>query len=278
MKKLALLATAAWVLPSDLLYAKMEPGIQLYTVRDMMGKDVKSTLSMLSSIGYKQLEAAGYGNRQYYGFAPAEFKKILNGMGLAMPSGHYTTGRVNDFGVMTSKWEEAVEDAAEVGQQYMVCAFLFPEERKTLDQYKELMDLLNTCGETCKKAGIQFAYHNHDFEFQEIEGEIPFNLMLSQTDPDLVKMELDLYWTVKAGYNPVELFEKSPGRYPLWHVKDMDTEGNFAAVGTGTIDFKPIFKASKKAGLKQYFVEQDRINGDVKETITTSYKNVVNLY
>lgn len=271
------MASGTFLLPGDFLWAKMPVGIQLYTIRDMMSKDVTGTLKMLSTIGYQELEAAGYMNRSYYGIAPREFKTMLGDLGLSMPSGHYTTGRVNEGGYMTKGWEAAVEDAKEVGQEYMVCAFLFPDERKTLSQYQELMELLNTCGETCKKAGIQFAYHNHDFEFQEVEGKIPYDIMLKETDADLVKMELDLYWTEKAGYDPVKLFEENPGRYPLWHVKDMDAEGNFAAVGTGTIDFKRIFKASKTAGLDHFFVEQDRINGDVKETISTSFMNAKKL-
>lgn len=274
MKKSAALASGVLFAPAFTLAAVKKVGIQLYTVRGMMGENPVGTLEMLAGIGYSELEAAGYQGRQYYGMAPAEFKQLLKDNGLRMPSGHYTTGRVNNAGVMTNDWEAAVEDAAEVGQKYMVCAYLMPEERKTIDQYKELTDLLNRCGETSKKAGIQFAYHNHDFELMELEGKIPYDILLNETDPDLVQMELDLYWATKAGHDPVEMFRKDPGRYPLWHVKDMDAQGNFAPVGTGTIDFKRIFSAAKTAGVKHYFVEQDRVIGDVKEAITTSYRNV----
>ncbi len=274
MKKSAMLASGIVFMPNLMNMVKDKVGIQLYTVRSMMGENPQATLDMLAGIGYSQVESAGYGNRQYYGMAPADFKKALKSSGLTMPSGHYTTGRVNDMGVMANNWDAAVEDAAKVGQKYMVCAYLFPEERETLDQYKELTDLLNTCGEKCRKAGIQFGYHNHDFEFQELDGKVPYELMLSETDPDLVKMELDIYWASKVNYDPVSLFQKDPGRYPLWHVKDMDNEGNFAPVGTGTIDFQRIFDAAKTAGLKHYFVEQDQINGDVKTAITTSYQTV----
>lgn len=274
MKKSAALASGVLFAPAFTLAAVKKVGIQLYTVRGMMGENPVGTLEMLAGIGYSELEAAGYQDRLYYGMAPAEFRQLLKDNGLRMPSGHYTTGRVNNAGVMTNNWEAAVEDAAEVGQKYMVCAYLMPEERKTIDQYKELTDLLNRCGETCKKAGIQFAYHNHDFELMELEGQMPYDILLNETDPDLVQMELDLYWATKAGHDPVEMFRKDPGRYPLWHVKDMDAQGNFAPVGTGTIDFKRIFSAAKTAGVKHYFVEQDRVTGDVKEAITTSYRNV----
>ena len=272
-----MMASGLLIAPSLITPIKSKVGIQLYTVRDMMGESPEKTLEMLARIGYSQLESAGYQDRKYYGMSPADFRSLMEDNGLSMPSGHYTTGRVNDFGVMTTSWDAAVEDARAVGQKYMACAYLFPEERKTIDQYKELTDLLNKCGEACKKAGIQFTYHNHDFELIELDGEMPYDILLNQTDPDLVKMELDLYWVTKAGHDPIDMFAKSPGRYPLWHVKDMDQEGNFAPVGTGTIDFKRIFSASRKAGLKHFFVEQDQIKGDVENAITTSYKSVSSL-
>lgn len=271
MKKSAMLASGVLVAPRLFPAVAGKVGIQLYTVRDMMGKDPKSTLSMLSGIGYSELESAGYQDGKYYGMAPKDFKSILDDVGLSMPSGHYMTP------VMRSGWEQAVEDAATVGQKYMVCAYLLPNERERIGQYSELVDLINKSAETCKKAGIQFAYHNHDFELQELDGKIPYDILLNNTDADMVKMELDLYWATKAGYDPVKMFNDSPGRYPLWHVKDMDTSGAFAPVGTGTIDFKRIFKARKKAGVKHFFVEQDRIAGDVKSAISTSYNSVEKL-
>ena len=165
----------------------------------------------------------------------------------------------------------------------MVLAFLFPNERKTIDDYKKIAENLNKAGEKCKKAGIQFCYHNHDFEFQALDGTIPFDILMGQTDKDLVKAELDLFWVQKAGFNPVELFDKYPGRGVLWHVKDMDKteKKSFTEVGNGVIDFNAIFKNAKKSGMEHFFVEQDVCPGKPVDSITQSIayvkKNLVGL-
>ncbi|CAA9269757.1 MAG: Sugar or sugar phosphate isomerase/epimerase/dehydrotase [uncultured Adhaeribacter sp.] len=172
--------------------------------------------------------------------------------------------------------QKLVDMAAESGQAYLTCAFMFPSEHQTLDQYKKHAELFNRAGEACKKAGLQFAYHNHDFEFEKIDGQVPYDLLLAQTDKDLVKMELDLYWVAKSGNDALALFEKNPGRFPLWHVKDMDkTEKKFfTEVGNGSIDFKRIFAAAKTSGMEYYFVEQDVTPGNPLDSITTSYQNL----
>ncbi|WP_247237273.1 sugar phosphate isomerase/epimerase [Telluribacter sp. SYSU D00476] len=257
-------------------------GLQLYTLRNEIGKDLEDTISKAAQIGYKEVELFGYGNGKFFGKTPKEFAALLKDNGLSAPSGHYMTGKTmpNMVGSLSNGWEQAVEDAATIGQKYMVCAFLFPDERKTLDQYKQHIDLFNKAAETCKKSGIQFAYHNHDFEFQNVEGQVPYDLILKGTDPKLVKMELDLYWATFAGKDPVELFKKDPGRYPLWHIKDMEksAERAFAEVGTGSIDFQRLFNAQKTAGLKHFFVEQDvaKKNPPLK-AIEISYNNLTKL-
>ena len=276
IKQSAALGAAAFLLPGEFNVMKMKTGIQLYTVRDMMQKSPEDTLALLSRIGYKEVECAGYGNGKFYGMAPQAFKDLLKKYKLSMPSGHYQTGITmpNSVGTMTNGWLQAVKDAVEVDQKYMVLAYLHDAERKNIGQYRDLLKLIADCAAICKDYGVQFIYHNHDFEFMNVDGVVPYELLLNETDEQLVKMELDLFWTVKAGYNPVELFEKNPGRFPLWHVKDLNSEGVFTEVGTGTIDFKSIFKKSKSAGLKHFFVEQDRIQGDVTDSITLSYNNV----
>ena len=186
-------------------------------------------------------------------------------------------------GSMRKGWEQSVEDAAALGQQYMVLAFLFPNERKNLDQYKQVAADLNKAGEICKKSGIQMAYHNHDFEFQPIEGVFPFDILMKETDPSLVKAELDLFWAVKAGKQPVDLFTQYRGRVALWHVKDMDNteKKSFTEVGNGVINFREIFKAHKKSGMQHFFVEQDQCPGSPFDSISQSIayikKNLVNL-
>ncbi|MCA6079162.1 sugar phosphate isomerase/epimerase family protein [Fulvivirga sedimenti] len=276
MKQTAALGAGMLMFPKDVMMMKSRTGIQLYTVRSMMEKDPGMTLSMLAQIGYREVECAGYGDGKFYGMSPSAFKELLKKNKLSMPSGHYQTGITmpDQKGTLTNGWLQAVKDAAAVGQKYMVLAYLHEGERKTLEQYNSLVKLIADCARICKDYGVQFAYHNHDFEFMSVEGVVPYDLLLSETDANLVKMELDLFWTVKAGYKPVELFEKNPGRFPLWHVKDINDAGNFTEVGTGNIDFKSIFKASKVAGLDHFFVEQDQISGDVKESIVTSYSNV----
>ena len=202
-----------------------------------------------------------------------------------MPSSHYrlgedkTNGQVTQ-GTMLHDWDKAIEDAKEVGLKYMVCAWLSPDERGTLEHYKKVADDLNAAGEKCKKAGIQLCYHNHNFEFEQQDGKYPYDILMA-TDKDLVKMEMDIYWITKAGQDPIALFKKYPGRFPLWHVKDMDKtpQQNFTEVGNGIIDFKKIFKYKDLAGMKYFFVEQDMTPGDpfvsIKESIDYIKKNLV---
>jgi sugar phosphate isomerase/epimerase len=252
-------------------------GIQLYTLRDAISKDLEGTLKKVSEIGYKEVELFGYNDGRFFGKTPKEFKALLAKYGLKPVSGHYGAGVENKTtkGTLSNDWERAVDDAAELGHKYVVCAYLTPGERKSIEDYKKYVDLFNKAGETAKKAGLQFAYHNHDFEFFKLDGETPYDYIAGKTDPKLVKLELDLYWIVKAGLDPVELFKQYPGRFPLWHVKDMDkADKSFAEVGTGSIDFKKIFAARKTAGLTNFFVEQDVSKRPVFDAITTSYKNV----
>lgn len=247
-----------------------------------MGKDPDGTLKRVADIGYKEVESFGYSDGKFFGKTPKDYAALLKNLGLTTPSGHYMTGNVmmKGEGSLTNNWQRAVDDAAAVGQPYMVCAYLFPDERKKLDDYKQFADLFNKSAEVCKAAGIQFVYHNHDFEFQPLDGQMPYDLLLSRTDPKLVKMELDLYWATFAGQDPVALFQKHPGRFPLWHVKDMakTPEREFAEVGTGSINFQRIFDAQKTAGLTHYFVEQDVAKQHPPlEAIAISYRNVEKL-
>src|SRR5690606_12518807 len=264
------------LLPSLTLKGKDDIGVQLYTVRDLMGSDPKGTLEKIAKIGYRKVESAGYNEGLFYGMKPAEFKKTLKDLKLDLPSSHYMSGIATPDrkGTLTNGWEKAVDDAKAAGIKYMVLAYLTEEERKTLDDYKKVAEALNKAGEICKANDIRLAYHNHDFEFQPIDGTIPYDLLLKEVAPELMDMELDLYWSVKAGHDPVKLFNENPERFPLWHVKDMDTAGNFSEVGTGTIDFQTIFDNRKKAGLKHFFVEQDVTVKPPLESIGISYKNV----
>jgi sugar phosphate isomerase/epimerase len=185
---------------------------------------------------------------------------------LASPSVHFLAAGLR------SNLQQTIDAAKIIGHQYVVCAYLLPEERKSLDDYKRLVELFNDAGKRLKEAGLQFCYHNHDFEFTPIDDKIPYDLILAGTDPKTVKMELDLYWITKAGQSPLKYFSAHPGRFPLVHVKDMDATPKrfFTEVGRGTINFKEIFAGSDKAGIKHYFVEQDETPGSPFASIKLS--------
>lgn len=246
-------------------------GLELYTVRNELEKDLLGTIKKVAEIGYKEVEVY-----DFYGRTASEFGRILKDDGLAAPSGHYTTAKIK------SGWEKHIADAKEVGIRYMVNAILEPSERKLLDDYKKLAELFNKAGEETRKAGIQFCYHNHNFEFKKFDGTLPFDLLLKETDPNLVLFEMDCFWVTHAGHDPVEYFRKHPGRFPLLHIKDlkagnpptteMDARlGVFAEVGRGTIDWKRIFAAAPKGGIKHYYVEQDFCERSPLESIRISY-------
>jgi sugar phosphate isomerase/epimerase len=279
VKSAALLSAGALVSPALLAAApKQYIGLQLYTVRDAMQQDPAGTLAKVAQLGYNSVEGATYtGTQKFYEMEPAAFAKVLKQNGLIMPSSHYMLGQAMNNGQPTQGtilhgWDKAVDNAAQAGVKYMVCAYLIDSERGTLDQYKQIAAHLNKAGERCKKAGIQLCYHNHDFEFVAQNGQLPYDILLKETDKQLLKMELDLYWATKAGHDPLALFKAHPGRFPLWHVKDMDKteKKDFTEVGNGVIDFKKIFAARQLAGMQYYFVEQDRTPGDPFDSIKQS--------
>lgn len=287
IKSSALLTAGAFFEPSIYKPAKQYIGLQLYTVRDAMQSDAAGTLAKVAGLGYNSVEGATYtGSQKFYGMDTADFAKLLKQNGLIMPSSHYRLGEEKQNnepvkGTILYEWDKAVDDAAAVGIKYMVCAYLSDSERGDLDHYKYVADQLNKAGEQCKKSNIQLCYHNHAFEFDAQDGKLPYDILLNDTDKNLVKMEMDLYWVNKAGKDPVELINKNPGRFPLFHMKDMDKtpEKNFTEVGNGTINFKRILANANKAGLKYFFVEQDQTPGDpfdsIKKSITYIKSNLL---
>ena len=244
-------------------------GLQLYTVRDKIKLDLKSSLERVAKIGYNSVEAARYNvaDGTFYGMAPKAFAELLNGLGMTLNSSH-TVFELDSA-------EKVIADAASTGAKYIIYPFLPDQFRTNLDGWKATAEKFNKIGEIAKKNGIQFGYHNHAFEFEKMEDQIPYDLLLSQTDPSLVTFEMDLYWVTKGGYNPVDYFKKYTGRFQLWHVKDMTKtdEMFFAPVGSGRIDFSSIFAVRKTAGMKYFFVEQDSFKDlDAFESIEMSYK------
>ncbi|WP_294280306.1 sugar phosphate isomerase/epimerase [uncultured Chryseobacterium sp.] len=250
-------------------------GIQLYTVREALSANPEKTLEKLAKMGFTDLEIYGY-NGTFFGRTANEFNSILKNTGQRVVSSHHTTGIAHpDPGTLLHGWEKTVEDMKTIGAEYMVCSYIFPEER-TPENYRKLPGILNTAGAVVRKAGMQLAYHNHDFEFETMDdaGNV-YDFILKNSSPELVKMEFDLYWIAKAGLDPLDYFEQYPGRFPLWHVKDMKA-GNkdFTEIGNGILDFKRIFNKQKQAGLKHWFLEQDSSDKDIFESIAISKKYI----
>jgi sugar phosphate isomerase/epimerase len=277
IKTSAVLSAGLLAAPSLFAYNKKYIGLQLYTVRDHMSKDPAATLARVAQIGYNSVEGTYSGPGKFHNVDTKEFSALLKKNGLIMPSCHYRLGEEtingqHQNGTILNGWQRAVDDAAELGLKYMVCAYLSESERGTLDHYKKVADDFNRAAEISKKAGIQFCYHNHNFEFVQQDGKYPYETLLANTDKELVKMEMDLYWVKKAKQDPVALIKQHPGRFPLWHVKDMNNKADemFTEVGNGIINFDEIFEHSKKAGLKYFFVEQDVCPGEPYNSITQS--------
>jgi sugar phosphate isomerase/epimerase len=220
-------------------------GIQLYTVRDHMAVDLNNTLQGIAAIGYQEVEFAGY-----FDHSPEEIRTILSGEGLASPSTHIPLKFIQNSP------NQIIDTALTIGHEYIVMPWIMPHQR-SLYKYKEYIELFNKFGEQCQRVGLKFAYHNHDFEFEVIEGIRPIDLLIEETDNNLVSFELDLYWIIKAGEDPLRYIKKYPNRFPLWHIKDMANDGSMRDVGEGIIDFEEIFKLKSLSGLEHYYVEHD---------------------
>ncbi|MEY3017905.1 MAG: hypothetical protein RL336_1040 [Pseudomonadota bacterium] len=249
-------------LPSALAHGgHARVGLQLYTVRDMASKNLLHTLEHVAALGYKDMEFAGY-----FDYSVQTLRRHLDVLGLAAPSAHIP------LTAFQSDTDKVIDQALVMGHQYLVMPYLTDEQRQGgIDAFKRLAEYLNGVGEKCRQNGLFLAYHNHDFEFFETDGQLPYDVLLEVPSEHLL-MEMDLYWTTKAGYDPVAYFEQDPGRFPLWHVKDMDAQGNFADVGSGTIDFERIFAHRHTAGLQHGFVERD-VTDNLERTLTASFVN-----
>lgn len=248
---------------------KAEVGLQIYTLRDTIFKDPKGVLKQVADFGYKKLETFAYRDGSIFGMPFADFGKYIKDLGMKATSGHYGLDQAK-----SDSWEKAVTDAKSIGQEYLVVPYLQEPDRKTIDDYKKVCAALNKAAEVAKKNGMKFGYHNHAFEFETLEGQTPYDVMLKELDPKLVDMEMDIFWVVNAGKDPLQYFEKHPGRFTQWHVKDMDKSDKMrnANVGTGTIDWKNIFANSRKSGMKHFYVEQETYPGAPIDSVGESIK------
>ncbi|MEJ7587575.1 MAG: sugar phosphate isomerase/epimerase [Ferruginibacter sp.] len=234
------------------------PGIQLYTVRKQMLADAAGTLKKLAALGIKQIESARSEKGHYYGFKPAEMKNICSGLGMTLRSGH---AHLDD------NWQQTMEEAVISGQEYLVCSSL-PTNGQTVDNYKKVAEAFNKAGEACKTLNLKFGYHNHEYEFEQESGKVLYDVLLENTDPNVVFMEMDIGWAIVAGKGPLDYFSRYPGRFLLWHLKDMDmVKKQSTEFGKGGLDIKKMFDNSGTSGLKYYFIEQEEYSSSPFESM-----------
>lgn len=287
IKQASLLSTVLLVSPSCMTKPSSSPaskiGLQLYSLREQIVNDVEGVIKKVAEAGYQEVETYGYSvASHFWGIKPVELNTILKANNLVSPSGHY------DFGLILSKdtsadelkrmLDEYIAAALAIGQEYIIVPWLAPEMVSSLDNYKYISEKMNQIGEELIKSKLQLGYHNHDFEFHDHNGQTGYDILLAETDKDKVKMELDLYWVVRSGKDPIKLFNDHPGRFSLWHVKDMDklNPALNTEIGNGSIDFKTIFQKAKLAGLKYMYVEQENFAIDPYVSIATSAEYIKN--
>lgn len=272
-----LFATGALLMPK-LTSAKIEgkAGLQLYSLREQLPKDPKGVIAKIAEAGYKEVETYGYSKEHgFFGLSAKEFSNVLKSNGLTTPSGHYGMDSLFGEGKF-GELDEAIEAAQLTGQQYVTIPYLGDKFRKTAADLKNVAAKVNLAAERAKKGGLKIAYHNHDFEFTNIEGTSLYETLAKETT---IALEMDLYWAVRSNQDPIKWFEKYPGRFHMVHVKDMDKgqpELN-TEVGKGSIDFKAIFAKAKLAGIKHFIVEQENFKIDPYVSITESSRYLRNV-
>jgi sugar phosphate isomerase/epimerase len=244
---------------------KKETGLQLWTLRDTIEKETLSTLKKVSDIGYSHIEPYGF-DGSFYGIPAAEFRTIVEDLGMRITCTH--------SGITVENADVYLEAALKAGMEFVVLPSPMGRPAGIADDYKRLAEEMNLIGEKSRRAGIRFGYHNHDHEFMSDANGIFYDILLNETDPALVCFELDIYWIIKGGYDPVAYFTKFPGRFALWHVKDMAQTGESTVIGDGTIDFKKIFEYSEQAGMNYYYVEQESYTVSPVESVEKSFNYI----
>jgi sugar phosphate isomerase/epimerase len=252
VKQSALVMAALPFINNELLASSgpsKKTGLALYTIRDAMSNNPAASLAEAAAIGYDWVEAADYDGGKFYGLKPKEYGKLVKKSGMVPLSTHSAIRPDNE--------DQMIEDTAEAGIKYLFLPSLPEDWRNSIDSYQWTADYFNKVGEKCKKAGLIFGFHNHQIEFKEINGRVPYEILVENTDHRLVTYELDLAWITAAGKDPLAYFSKYPGRFQVWHLKDLSPELQDTTLGEGIIDFKPILAQSKTAGMKYWFLEQD---------------------
>ena len=243
-------------------------GVQLYSFRNEMAKDAIATLKQIASLGFKEIETARSQKGHYYGLGPAEMKSVCDDLDMNLKSGHVH---------LDDKWQQTMEEAVESGQEYLICSSM-PSEGQNVDNYKKVAEEFNKAGEACKKLGLKFGYHNHEYEFETENNQVLYDVLLSNTEADLVHMELDLGWVVVAGKDPLDYFKKYPGRFPLWHLKDMDmNKKESTEFGKGGLDIPSMMAHKKASGVKHIFIEQEEYASNPLESMKHNMAYLKNL-
>jgi sugar phosphate isomerase/epimerase len=276
----ALLTTGIIAMPK-LMFAKTNQkyGLQLFSLREQLPKDVKGVIAKVAEAGYKQVETFGYSKESgFWGLSAVEFKKLLRSNGLTTPSGHYGMDaflKSGDINVI----DDAIEAAKILEQDYVVIPYISPNLRQTANDIKSLVNWVNIAAKRVQNAGLKLSYHNHNFEFEPVEGQMLMEVLLKNTDADLVDFEMDIYWVVRAGQDPVKWLENYPGRFKLIHAKDMDKADPKlnTEVGSGSIDFQEIFAVTKYQNVRYYIVEQENFKMDPYASIAQSNKYLRNV-
>ncbi len=262
LKETSLIAASLALAPAisnAFVRPKKAIGMQLYTLKDVIGKDITGTIEKVANAGFKEVETYNFNPKNnFWGLKPVAFKNLLDANGLTSPSGHFgfddylTSGNLDEL-------KPYIEASNVLGSKYLVAPWLGEHLRKTADGYKRVTEKLNIAGEYCAKFNLSVGYHNHGFEFKKFGDTTGFDIMLTESDPNLVNFELDIYWAVFAGRNPLELFKKYPKRFKMWHIKDMSktNRDHNTEIGNGIIDFKSIFKQATLAGTEHFYLEQE---------------------
>jgi sugar phosphate isomerase/epimerase len=282
LKQTGLLSAGMLLAKPGMLFAKpsnLKVGLQLYSMRDYIGKDVKGVIAGIAKAGYTEVETYGYNTAQktFWGLSPKDFKSLLSDNGITSPSGHYGMEQFLGEG-KEDELKTCMEAANILGQDTIVIPHLADKYRKTTDDFKKLAANINKMAAVCKTGGLKTGYHNHNFEFQPVDGVMLYDVLLKETDPALMSFEMDIYWVVRAGQDPVKLIQAHPGRFSMWHIKDMDKQHNNlnTEVGSGTIDYKKIFEYQKLSGVKHIFMEQENFAMEAYASITQSASYIKN--
>lgn len=243
-------------------------GVQLYTFRKEMMEDAIGTLKQIAALGIKQIESARSDKGHYYGLKPKEIKKVCSDLGMTLRSGHVH---------LDDKWSQTLAEAAEAGQEYVICSTM-PSNGQTVANYSKVALAFNKAGEDCKKHNLKFGYHNHEYEFEQEGGQVLYDVLLKNTSANLVYMELDLGWVIVGNKNPLDYFANFPGRFPLWHLKDMDLAKKVSTeFGKGGLDIKTMLTKADQSGMKYFFVEQEEYSSTPLESMKHNVKYLAEL-